>query len=278
MVEADTVSLCMYTDSHCHPENQRFDADRPDVFARAAAANVTTLLAIGNGDGPGTGTFDCAIKLAEQYKGVYATVGIHPHEAALAKPEDFDELVKLSKHPKVVAWGEIGLDYYYDHSPRDVQQRVFVQQMELAAAAKLPIVIHCRPSDNSTNAWDDTLRFIRENWASTSLGGVMHCFTGTVDQARAALDLGFVISFAGNITYPKAQNIRDAAVTVPPDRVFIETDSPYLAPVPHRGRRNEPAFVTEVAQQIGLLRGVPADEIGRQTSQNFRSFFGISAT
>lgn len=278
MVEADTVSLCMYTDSHCHPENQRFDADRPDVFARAAAANVTTLLAIGNGDGPGTGTFDCAIKLAEQYKGVYATVGIHPHEAALAKPEDFDELVKLSKHPKVVAWGEIGLDYYYDHSPRDVQQRVFVQQMELAAAAKLPIVIHCRPSDNSANAWDDTLRLIRENWASTSLGGVMHCFTGTVDQARAALDLGFVISFAGNITYPKAQNIRDAAVTVPPDRVFIETDSPYLAPVPHRGKRNEPAYVTEVARQIAQLRGVLPEEIGRLTSQNFRSFFRIAAT
>lgn len=268
----------MYTDSHCHPENQRFDADRPDVFVRAAAANVTTLLAIGNGDGPGTGTFDCAIKLAEQYKGVYATVGIHPHEAALAKLEDFDELVRLSKHSKIVAWGEIGLDYYYDHSPRDVQQRVFVQQMEVAAAEKLPIVIHCRPSDNSTNAWDDTLRLIRENWASTALGGVMHCFTGTVDQARAALDLGFVISFAGNITYPKAQNIRDAAVIVPLDRIFIETDSPYLAPVPHRGRRNEPAFVTEVARQIAQLRGVLPEEIGRLTSQNFRSFFRIATT
>jgi TatD DNase family protein len=263
----------MYTDSHCHPENQRFDDDRPGVFARARAAGVTTLLAIGNGDGPGTGTFDCAIKLAEQYEGVYATVGIHPHEAALAKPQDFDELVQLARHPKILAWGEIGLDYYYDHSPRDVQQRVFVQQMDFAAAAKLPIVIHCRPADNSTNAWDDTLRLIRDHWSPTGLGGVMHCFTGTVDQARASLDLGFIVSFAGNITYPKAQNIRDAASIVPLDRMFIETDSPYLAPVPHRGKRNEPAFVTEVARAVADLRGFSPEEIAQQTSQNFSTFF-----
>ena len=246
----------MYTDSHCHPENKRFDSDRADVFARAKAAGVTTMLAIGNGDGPGTGTFDCAIKLAEEYDGVYATVGIHPHEAALAKAEDFDQLVGLSRHPKVIAWGEIGLDYFYDHSPRDVQQRVFLLQMELAKTARRPIVIHCRTSDNSTNAWDDTLHLLRENWATSGLGGVMHCFGGTVEQARASLNLGFMISFAGNITYPKAQNLRDAAAIVPMDRMFIETDSPYLAPVPHRGKRNEPAFVTEVARQVSQLRGL----------------------
>ena len=265
----------MYTDSHCHPENKRFEADRPEVFARAKAAGVTTMLAIGNGAGPGTGTFDCAIKLAEQHQGVYATVGIHPHEAALARPTDFDELAALANHEKVIAWGEIGLDYFYDHSPREVQQQVFLQQMELAKAAKLPIVIHCRPSDNSTNAWDDTLRMIRENWASAGLGGVMHCFGGTLEHAKASLDLGFVISFAGNITYPKAQNIRDAASTVPLDQMFIETDSPYLAPVPHRSKRNEPAFVTEVARQIGDPRGFSPEEIGHQTSENFRRFFRI---
>lgn len=265
----------MYTDSHCHPENARFDSDRPDVFARAKNAGVTTMLAIGNGDGPGTQTFDCAIKLAEQHDGVYATVGIHPHEAALARQKDFDELVTLSRNAKVVGWGEIGLDYYYDHSPRDVQQRVFLQQMELAKAAKLPIIIHCRPSDNSDNAWNDTLRLVRENWQATGSGGVMHCFTGTVEHARSSLDLGFVISFAGNITYPKAQNIRDAAGFVPLDRMLIETDSPYLAPVPHRGKRNEPAYVTAVALQIGALRGISPDEIGRRTTENFYNFFRI---
>ena len=265
----------MYTDSHCHPENKRFDSDRAEVFARAAAAGVTTVLAIGNGDGPGTGTFDCAIKLAEQHEGVYATVGIHPHEAGLAKQADFDELVTLAKHPKILAWGEIGLDYYYDHSPREVQQQVFLQQLELAKAAKLPIIIHCRPSDNSDNAWEDLLRLLRQNWQASGLGGVMHCFTGTVEQARASLDLGFVISFAGNVTYPRAQNIRDAASMVPLDRMFIETDSPYLAPVPHRGKRNEPAYVVEVARQIGELRGLDHVEIAQVTTENFYRFFHL---
>ena len=263
----------MYTDSHCHLENKRFDADRAEVFARAQHAGVTTMLAIGNGDGPGTGTLDCAIKLARQHEGVFATVGIHPHEAALATQHDFDELERLARDPKVIAWGEIGLDYYYDHSPRDVQQRVFLQQMEMARAARLPIVIHCRPSDNSENAWDDVLRFIRQHWAGSGLGGVLHCFTGTVEHARAALDLGFMLSFAGNITYPKAQNIRDAALMAPLDRIFIETDSPYLAPIPHRGQRNEPAFVIEVAHKIGELRGLAPEAVGRQTTANFfRSF------
>ena len=265
----------MYTDSHCHPENKRFDSDRADVFSRAKEASVTTMLAIGNGDGPGTGTFDCAIKLAEQYEGLYATVGIHPHEAALATSADFDQLTTLARHPKILGWGEIGLDYFYDHSPREIQQQVFVQQMELARAAKLPVIIHCRPSDNSDNAWEDTLNLIGEHWASSGLGGVMHCFTGTVAHARASLDLGFVISFAGNITYPKAQSIRDAAAMVPLDSMLIETDSPYLAPVPHRGKRNEPAFVRGVASQIGQVRGMPAEEIGVATSENFRSFFKL---
>jgi TatD DNase family protein len=266
----------MFTDSHCHLENKRFDADRAEVFARAREAGVTTMLAIGNGDGPGTATLDCAIQLARQNEGVYATVGIHPHEAALAQQADFDQLERLARDPKVIAWGEIGLDYYYDHSPRDVQQRVFVQQLEMARAAKLPIIIHNRPSDNSENAWQDLFRLLREHWSSTGLGGVLHCFTGTVEHARAALDIGFMLSFAGNITFPKAQNIRDAAAMAPADRIFIETDSPYLAPIPNRGQRNEPAFVVEVARQIGELRGLATDEIAQKTSENFRSFFRLT--
>jgi TatD DNase family protein len=266
----------MFTDSHSHLDGKRYDTDRAEVIARAKAAQVTTILAIGNGDGPGTGTLDCAIKLAKQHEGVYATVGIHPHEAVLAKQEDFDELERLARDPKVIAWGEIGLDYFYDHSPRDVQQSVVIQQMEMARAAKLPIIIHCRPSDNSENAWDDLMRMIRENWASSGLGGVLHCFTGTLVHAQAALDLGFVISFAGNITYPKAQNIRDAASIVPLDRMFIETDCPYLAPMPHRGQRNEPAYIVETARQIGELRGFSPEQVGRQTSQNFLSYFRLT--
>lgn len=266
----------MFTDSHCHLENNRFDADREAVFTRAQDAGVTTMLAIGNGDGPGTNTFDCAIKLAQGHESVYATVGIHPHEAALAQQKDFDELQRLAGDSKVIAWGEIGLDYYYEHSPRDVQQRVFVQQMEMARAAKLPIVIHNRPSDNSDNAWDDLFRLLGEHWSSSGLGGVLHCFTGSVDHARRALDIGFMISFAGNITYPKAQNIRDAAALAPLDRIFIETDSPYLAPVPHRGKRNEPAFVVESARQIAQLRKLEIEDVGRQTAENFARFFRVN--
>jgi TatD DNase family protein len=213
--------------------------------------------------------------LGHAYPAIYATIGIHPHEAALAHAAAYARMAELAKHPRVIAWGEMGLDYYYDHSPRDVQQRVFTEQMELARAAKLPIVIHCRPSDNSDNAWVDCLRLIKEQWAPTGLGGVMHCFTGNVDQAKQSLDLGFMISFSGNVTFPKAQGIREAAQMVPLDRMLIETDSPYLAPIPYRGKRNEPAHVCEVARQIGELRGMTADAVGEQTTQNFYRFFSL---
>ena len=263
----------MFVDSHCHLEGRRFDSDREQVIARAREAGVETMVAIGNGDGPVN--FDCGILLAEQYPFIYATIGIHPHEAVLADQAALDRMAELAKRPKVIAWGEIGLDYYYDHSPRDVQQRAFIQQMELARHAKLPIVIHCRPSDNSENAWDDCLRLIAEQWARSCLGGVLHCFTGNTTQAKRALDMGFMVSFAGNITFPKAQQIRDAALEVPLDRMLIETDSPYLAPMPHRGKRNEPAFVKEVARQLGELRGVPPEDVGAQTTQNFYRFFSL---
>ncbi len=263
----------MYIDSHAHLDSTRFDEDRAEVFSRAREAGVEAALLIGSGTGPGS--LDCAIRIAEPHDWVYATIGIHPHEAQLAKEEDFTEMAALAKHPKVLAWGEIGLDYFYDHSPREIQQAVFVLQMELANEAKLPIIIHCRPSENSENAWDDTLRLIEEHWKSTGLGGILHCFTGTLDQMRRSLDLGFMISFAGNVTFPKAQPIRDAALQVPLDRMFIETDSPFLAPIPYRGKRNEPAFVVEVARRIAELRSLTPEEVGRQTTENFRRFFSL---
>ncbi len=246
----------MFIDSHAHLEGKRYDADRDEVLKRAKAAGVSAYLNIGNGEGPDTA--DCGIRLAEQYAGreeypeIWASVGIHPHEAHLANDEAYAKLAEWARHPRVIAWGEIGLDYFYDHSPREVQKAVFLRQIELAKAAKLPIIIHCRPSDNSENAWDDCVAMIAEHWTAeygtpepgtaSGLGGILHCFTGSVEHARRGLDLGFLISFAGNITFPKAKNIRDAAQMVPLDRMLIETDSPYLAPVPHRGQRNEPAF------------------------------------
>jgi TatD DNase family protein len=266
----------MYVDSHAHLEMPQFDSDREAVFARAREAGIKTIVAIGSGTGPGS--LDCGVQLAESHDGVFATIGIHAHEAKLANEADYVELERLAEHQKVIAWGEIGLDYFYDHSPREVQRNVFLRQMELAQAAKLPIVIHCRPSENSDNAWDDCLRILRASWASTGLGGVLHCFTGSLDHARAALDFEFMISFAGNITFPKAGNIRDAARELPLDRILIETDSPFLAPIPHRGKRNEPAFVKEVARKIGELRGRSEEEIGQKTSENFYRFFGLNTS
>ena len=272
----------MFIDSHAHLEGKRYDGDRDEVLARAKQSGIGAYLAIGNGDGPDTA--DCGIQLAEKYGGkpeyprIWASIGIHPHEASLANAEAYAKLEQWARHRRVVGWGEIGLDYYYDHSPRDVQKAVFVQQMELARAAKLPLIIHCRPSDNSENAWDDCLSLIRDNWASSGLGGILHCFTGTVDHARRGLDLGFMISFAGNVTFPKAQNIRDAAQLVPLDRMLIETDSPYLAPIPYRGQRNEPAYVKEVARQIGQICDLPLEEVGNRTAQNFYEFFKLDET
>ncbi len=204
---------------------------------------------------------------------MHATVGVHPHEARLATAANLQQLAEWANDAKIVAWGEIGLDYWYDHSPRDIQQQVFVQQLELAKAADLPIIIHCRPSQKSdTDAWDDLFRLLSEHWTGQ---GVMHCFTGTLDQARHALDIGFLLSFAGNVTFPKAQNIRDAALLCPLDRMLIETDSPYLAPVPHRGKRNEPAYVRDTAIYLAQLKGITPEELGHATRANFSRFFKI---
>ena len=267
----------MYVDSHAHLEGSKFDSDREAALSRAREGGVEKILLIGSGTGPGT--YDCAIKLAEQKNQnapeLFATLGVHPHEASLVGDADYSEMERLAQNPKIIAWGEIGLDYYYDHSPRDVQKQVFIRQMELARAAKLPIVIHCRPSDNSENAWDDTLALIREHWSSAGIGGILHCFTGKLHHMRAALEMGFIISFAGNVTFPKAANIREAAKQSPLDRIFVETDSPFLAPVPHRGKRNEPAFVAHTAQHIAELRGIAVEDFAAATTANFKRFFSL---
>lgn len=254
-------------DSHAHLEFPQFDEDRDAMLARARAAGVSMLLAIGSGSGPPR--LDAAIPFAEQHDWIYATVGIHPHEAKLANDEHFAALERLARHRKVIAWGEIGLDYFYDHSPREVQHEVFRRQLGLAQGARKPIVIHCR------DAWEDCLRILEEEWRASGLGGILHCFSGTLQEARRGMDLGFLISFAGNVTYPKAQNLREVARELPLECLLIETDSPFLAPQGRRGKRNEPALVAEVARTLGDVRNLPAEEIAAATAANFRRFFGF---
>ena len=255
-------------DSHAHIDFPQFDDDRDAVLQRALDGGVNTLLAIGTGPGPEK--LDAAIPYAEQHNWIYTSVGIHPHEAKEVTQGHLDELARLARHRKVIAWGEIGLDYFYDHSPREVQAEVFHSQMELAHAAKKPIIIHCR------DAWDDCLALIGQHWKPTGLGGILHCFTGTLEHAKRGLDLGFMISFAGNCTYPKTQNLRDVAREMPLDRLLIETDAPYLAPQPQRGKRNEPAYVAEVAKTLAAVRNLPPDEFAAATAENFRRFFHIA--
>jgi len=263
----------MFVDSHCHLDGPKFAQDRGEVLFRAQAAGLEALVAIGNGNGPEE--MECGSRLAEGHDWIWATAGVHPHEARLANEAAYQKLDELAGHPKVIAVGEIGLDYHYDHSPREVQRAVFVRQMEVARARGKPIVIHNRPSDHSENAWVDLLHLLGEHWAASGLGGVLHCFTGELKHARTALEMGFMISFAGNVTYPKAQNIRDTAKEVPLDRMLIETDAPYLAPIPYRGKRNEPAYVVETAREIAELRGITRDTVGRATTENFYRFFKL---
>ena len=255
------------TDSHAHVDVADFDADRDAMFDRARAAGVGTLLAIGNG--PELEKLGAALPYAEAHGWIYAAAGIHPHEATQATDKHYAELERIARHPRLIAWGEIGLDYHYDHSPRDVQADVFRHQLGQARAAGKPVILHCR------EAWPECLDILEQHWRSSGLGGIFHCFMGTLGEARRGIDMGFMVSFAGNVTYPKAQNLRDVAKDIPLDRLLVETDSPFLAPQSHRGRRNEPAYVAEVAQTIGNVRNLPAGQIAELTSENFRRFFGL---
>jgi TatD DNase family protein len=252
-------------DSHAHVDMSEFDSDRTDMLARAQAAGVRHILAIGGAPG----ALASALPFAERYDWIYAAAGIHPHEAKLATSAHYDELTNLARHPKFLGWGEIGLDYHYDHSPREVQQRVFVEQLELARRAGKPIIIHCR------EAWPDCLALLEKHWRSSGLGGIFHCFSGTLAEARLGIEMGFLVSFAGNLTYPKAQNLRDVAADLPIESILIETDSPFLAPQAFRGRRNEPAFVAELARTLAPVRNLAPHEVGAATAANFRRFFRL---
>ncbi len=256
----------MFIDSHAHLDSADFDSDRAQVIERARTARVERILAIRGRNGPGS--LDQAICLAEQYPELDATIGIHPHEAKLASTSDFTILNHLSDHPKVVAWGEIGLDFHYHNSPQEIQEEVFIRQLSQASAKHLPVIIHTREAE------EETLRILREHWAGSGLGGVLHCFTGTRSLAEECLDMGFLISFSGILTFPKAQPLREIARGVPLDRLLIETDCPYLAPVPYRGKRNEPAFVLEAARVLAELKGLSFEEVGRITSINYERLFG----
>ncbi len=277
----------MLIDSHCHLDDYE---DLPAVLARARQAGVGTLLAIGIGDGPAT--MHRALELANSDLGraeptLFATAGIHPQEAHQATPESLAKLERLAADPRCLAIGEIGLDYYHlDNPDIPTQQAAFIAQMKIAAAARKPITIHCRTSDLATpsakaryqpaNAWEDLLRLIHEHWTPTGLPGIMHCFSGNQDQAGRALAAGFYLSFAGNLTYPRSTTIQAVAASAPEDRILVETDAPFLAPVPLRGQTNEPAFVAHTARFLAELRGISPAQLAESTTSNFCALFPSS--
>jgi TatD DNase family protein len=256
----DRVALI---DSHTHIDMPQFDADRDAVVARALEAGVEAMLIVGGVDEEDG--HRRALRVARGL-GFKASAGVHPHEAKLATDVVYDELRGLARERQIVAIGEIGLDFHYDHSPRPVQREVFRRQVRLAREVALPIIIHTREADDETAA-------LLEAEGAGETGGVIHCFTGGHDLARRALALGFYVSFSGIVAFPRAEVIQQVARSVPLDRLLVETDAPFLAPPPHRGKRNEPAFVAEVARKVAELRGEPVAEVGAAALRNFRRLF-----
>lgn len=255
----------MLTDSHCHLDSPDFNEDREAVIERALASGVSRMVAVGTGDGPPD--LEAGIRLAERYPSMAATVGVHPHDAAKAGDDTLRRIRELAAHPRVIALGEVGLDYHYDFSPRERQRAVFIEQLGIARELGLPVVIHTR------EAWDDTLRLLEEHWPAGAPAGVMHCFTGGPGEARRSLAMGFYLSFGGILTFPKAAEIQQAAREAPEDRILIETDAPYLAPAPKRGKRNEPAFLVHTAARLAELRGCTVEAVAAATTENFERVF-----
>jgi TatD DNase family protein len=259
----------MFVDSHCHIDGPEYDIDREEVIARARDAGVTTMLNVGTGD-PRSGAFERSVALAEQHPEIYCAIGVHPHDAKLFDVAAEKRLIDLAKQSsRVIAWGEIGLDYHYDHSPREVQRDVFRRQLTIARELNLPVVIHSREAD------EDTIAILREGLSGYGRAGVLHCFGGSFEMAEQATELGFYISFAGNLTFKKADDLRAIARALPLERLLIETDCPYLTPVPFRGKRNEPVRVVETAKFLAELKDVTLEVVGRVTTENFARLFGV---
>jgi TatD DNase family protein len=268
-------------DSHAHIDSERYADDRAAMLARARKAGVGAVLAIGIGDGPEQ--MHQALGICREFNGtpnlprLYASAGVYPHNTPEIDDAVLAKLDGLLAEPETIACGEIGLDYYHEGAGHDVQRAGLVRQLEVAAARKRPILIHCRPKDDRTDAWDDLFEILAAHWQPTGLGGIMHCFGAGWDQARRSLDMGFLVSFAGNVTYPKAQPLRDVAARMPLDGILVETDAPWLAPEPNRGKRNEPAWVTETARVMAGLLGVEPEEIASATTKNFSRLFHLQA-
>jgi len=261
----------MFVDSHAHLDVPNYDADRAEVIDRARQSGVEMILEICGSD-VAKGSLDVGMELAEEYPFIYAAAGVHPHEASLYDDALESKLLAMSEREKLIGWGEIGLDYHYDNSPRDAQRRVFRRQLRLALERRLPAIIHTREAE------DDTIQILREDWAEVggdAIGGIIHCFTGTRRLADAAIEMGFHISFSGVLTFKNASDLREVARSVPLEKLLIETDCPYLAPLPHRGKRNEPAFVRETAAKLAELKGVNVEEIALSTGENFKRLFNV---
>ena len=284
----------MLIDSHAHLDSERYSPDREAMLRRAAEAGVGAVLTIGIGEH--AAGMDGALAVCREFNGragiprLYASAGVYPHNTPEIDNGVLAKLDSLLGEPEVIACGEIGLDYYHEGAAHAVQRAGLIRQLEIAAARKRPILIHCRPKDagvpgdrssslgwkdGQTDAWDDLLEILESHWRPTGLGGVMHCFGGNYEQAAHSLDLGFLVSFAGNLTYPKAQPLRDVAVRLPLDSLLVETDAPWLAPVPNRGKRNEPAWVTQTALVLSEVLGVEGEEIAAQTTKNFFRLFNL---
>lgn len=259
-----------FVDSHCHIDGEQFDTDREEVISRANSAGVKTMLVVGTGDATEFENFERVVRLAESYDNIYCSIGVHPHDAKTLGKTEEEKLINLAKSSKkVIAWGEIGLDYYYDHSPRDVQREVFIRQIRIAKDLNLPIIIHSRDAD------DETVEILTEECSYERFRGIMHCFGGTPEMAQNLMKIGFMISFAGNVTFKKAENLRDSAKAVPLDRLLIETDCPYLTPIPFRGKRNEPMYVVETAKFLADFYGVELEVLAQKTTENFYNFFHL---